>query len=50
LIPAGTGFSYHQRRAARKAAKFAPPEPSMAADEAAQAMAELLNAGDNSDE
>jgi DNA-directed RNA polymerase subunit beta' len=47
LIPAGTGFSYHQKRAARKAAQFAPVEPSMAADEAEKAMAELLNAGDD---
>ena len=50
LIPAGTGFSYHQRRAIRKAAKFAPVEPSMAADEAQKAMSELLNAGDDSAE
>jgi DNA-directed RNA polymerase subunit beta' len=47
LIPAGTGFSYHQKRAARKAAQFAPVEPSMAADEAEKAMSELLNAGDD---
>jgi DNA-directed RNA polymerase subunit beta' len=54
LIPAGTGFSYHQKRAARKAAQFAaqlePVEPSMAADEAAQAISDLLNAGDDSAE
>jgi DNA-directed RNA polymerase subunit beta' len=49
LIPAGTGFSYHQKRAARKAAQFAPVEPSMAADEAEKALSELLNAGDDND-
>ena len=49
LIPAGTGFSYHQKRAARKAAALAPAvEPTMAADDAAQALTEALNAGDDS--
>ena len=51
LIPAGTGFAYHQKRAARKAAELEETvEPSMAADEAAQAISELLNAGDDSAE
>jgi DNA-directed RNA polymerase subunit beta' len=48
LIPAGTGFAYHQKRAARKAAELEPvAEPSMAADDAAQALTDALNAGDD---
>ncbi|MBE1288016.1 MAG: DNA-directed RNA polymerase subunit beta' [Alteromonadaceae bacterium] len=42
LIPAGTGFAYHEKRAARKAG--AEVELSMTADEAAAAITEALNA------
>ncbi len=43
LIPAGTGFAYHQRRAALKAAELVE-DPSVSAAEAEQALAEALNA------
>jgi DNA-directed RNA polymerase subunit beta' len=45
LIPAGTGFSYHQKRTARKLAELKEMhEPSVSASEAEQALAEALNA------
>lgn len=43
LIPAGTGFSYHQRRTAAKAAELVE-DPSVSAADAEQALAEALNA------
>lgn len=43
LIPAGTGFAYHQRRTAMKAAELVE-DPSVSAAEAEQALAEALNA------
>jgi len=49
LIPAGTGFAYHQKRAARKAA-MKEEEFSVSADEAQAQLAEALNAGDDSAE
>jgi DNA-directed RNA polymerase subunit beta' len=48
LIPAGTGFAYHQKRAARKAAML-EEEVSVSADEAQAQLAEALNAGDDSE-
>jgi DNA-directed RNA polymerase subunit beta' len=45
LIPAGTGFSYHQKRTARKLAELqALEEPSVSASEAELALTEALNA------
>ena len=41
LIPAGTGFAYHEKRAARKAGKVEIVHDS---DEAAAAITEALNA------
>ncbi|GAB5382800.1 MAG: DNA-directed RNA polymerase subunit beta' [Aliiglaciecola sp.] len=43
LIPAGTGFAYHQNRAKMKQAALVE-EPSVSASEAEQALAEALNA------
>lgn len=45
LIPAGTGYAYHQDRMRRKAAGEAPVVPQVTADEASASLAELLNAG-----
>jgi len=45
LIPAGTGYSYHQERAKRKQqAKMPEVESSVSADDAAQALTDALNA------
>jgi DNA-directed RNA polymerase subunit beta' len=44
LIPAGTGFAYHQKRSARKAAML-EDDISVSADEAQAQLAEALNAG-----
>ncbi|NQZ23439.1 MAG: DNA-directed RNA polymerase subunit beta' [Colwellia sp.] len=45
LIPAGTGYSYHQERAKRKLqAKMPAVETSVSADDAAQALTDALNA------
>jgi DNA-directed RNA polymerase subunit beta' len=47
LIPAGTGYSYHQERAKRKLqAKMPVVESSVSADDAAQALTDALNASD----
>ena len=44
LIPAGTGYSYHQERAARKAAALLPAvETTVSADDAEKALADALN-------
>ena len=43
LIPAGTGFAYHQKRAAAKMAGMVE-EPSVSASEAEAALSEALNA------
>ncbi|MDT0596249.1 DNA-directed RNA polymerase subunit beta' [Glaciecola petra] len=48
LIPAGTGFAYHQKRAARKAAML-EEEISVSAEEAQAQLAEALNAGDDAE-
>jgi DNA-directed RNA polymerase subunit beta' len=45
LIPAGTGYAYHQDRARRRAAGEAPVVPQVSAEEATASLAELLNAG-----
>jgi DNA-directed RNA polymerase subunit beta' len=51
LIPAGTGYAYHQDRARRKAQGEVPVVPQVSADEATANLAELLNAGfGNSDD
>jgi DNA-directed RNA polymerase subunit beta' len=45
LIPAGTGYSYHQERAKRKLqAKMPDAETTVSADDAAQALTDALNA------
>ncbi|MCF2950462.1 DNA-directed RNA polymerase subunit beta' [Paraglaciecola aquimarina] len=45
LIPAGTGFTHHQKRAARKLAELQQlEEPSVSASEAELALTEALNA------
>jgi DNA-directed RNA polymerase subunit beta' len=45
LIPAGTGFTYHQKRTARKLAELQGlEEPSVSASEAELALSEALNA------
>ncbi|GHF86879.1 DNA-directed RNA polymerase subunit beta' [Thalassotalea marina] len=43
LIPAGTGYAYHQDRARKRAAEV-EPEVTVSADEAAQALTDALNA------
>jgi DNA-directed RNA polymerase subunit beta' len=44
LIPAGTGYSYHQERAARKAEALLPEvETTVSADDAEKALADALN-------
>jgi len=48
LIPAGTGYAYHQERARKRAAELArknAPEETVSADDAAQALTDALNAG-----
>jgi len=45
LIPAGTGYAYHQDRMRRRQAGEAPVAPQVTADEASASLAELLNAG-----
>ncbi|WP_115717133.1 DNA-directed RNA polymerase subunit beta' [Gallaecimonas mangrovi] len=49
LIPAGTGYSYHQDRN-RMRAKPAAAEPQMTADDAEKALTDLLNADLGGDE
>jgi len=45
LIPAGTGYSYHQERARRKAAALNPvAETTVSADDAEKALTDALNA------
>ena len=44
LIPAGTGYSYHQERAKAKAAFDAHEDTTVSADEAEQALADALSA------
>jgi DNA-directed RNA polymerase subunit beta' len=48
LIPAGTGYSYHQERAKRKLQAKMPAveEVAVSADDAAQALTDALNASD----
>ncbi|MDX2320852.1 MAG: DNA-directed RNA polymerase subunit beta' [Moritella sp.] len=43
LIPAGTGFSYHQERAKMRAGKVEESMPEITTDEAEQNLANLLN-------
>ncbi|QUJ67635.1 DNA-directed RNA polymerase subunit beta' [Photobacterium sp. GJ3] len=50
LIPAGTGFSYHQERQRRRDADLAPVEPQVDAEQASQDLAALLNAGLNDED
>ncbi|EAS42118.1 DNA-directed RNA polymerase subunit beta' [Photobacterium profundum] len=45
LIPAGTGFSYHQRRQNERNAELEPVAPQVDAEQASQDLAALLNAG-----
>ncbi|WP_041394562.1 DNA-directed RNA polymerase subunit beta' [Photobacterium profundum] len=45
LIPAGTGFSYHQRRQNQRNAELEPVAPQVDAEQASQDLAALLNAG-----
>ena len=44
LIPAGTGYAYHQERAKAKAAFDAHEDTTVSADEAAEALADALSA------
>ncbi|WP_088332820.1 DNA-directed RNA polymerase subunit beta' [Lacimicrobium sp. SS2-24] len=44
LIPAGTGFAYHQQRQRRKLAAEVVEDPSVSAAEAEQALSDALNA------
>jgi len=53
LIPAGTGYAYHQERARNKAAELDrknAPEETVSADDAAQALTDALNADLMSDD
>ena len=45
LIPAGTGYAYHQDRMRRRAAGELPAAPQVTAEDASASLAELLNAG-----
>jgi DNA-directed RNA polymerase subunit beta' len=45
LIPAGTGYAYHQDRMRRRQAGEVPAVAQVSADEASANLAELLNAG-----
>lgn len=49
LIPAGTGFAYHQDRIRRRHLNDVVDAPQVSADEATANLAELLNAGFSSD-
>ncbi|MDO6500132.1 DNA-directed RNA polymerase subunit beta' [Photobacterium sanguinicancri] len=49
LIPAGTGFSYHQRRQNERNAELEPVAPQVDQEQATQDLAALLNAGLNDD-
>ncbi|HGM9913727.1 TPA: DNA-directed RNA polymerase subunit beta', partial [Providencia stuartii] len=49
LIPAGTGFAYHQDRIRRRHLNDVVEAPQVSADEATANLAELLNAGFSSD-
>ncbi|CCQ11511.1 DNA-directed RNA polymerase beta' subunit [Pseudoalteromonas luteoviolacea B = ATCC 29581] len=44
LIPAGTGFAYHQERISRRKAAEEPVEQTVSAEEATQALTDALNA------
>ncbi|WP_406665748.1 DNA-directed RNA polymerase subunit beta' [Gallaecimonas sp. GXIMD1310] len=48
LIPAGTGYAYHQDRNRKRAAPMA--EPQMTADDAEKALTDMLNAGFDSEQ
>ncbi|WKE65966.1 DNA-directed RNA polymerase subunit beta' [Gallaecimonas kandeliae] len=50
LIPAGTGYSYHQERNRQRAKGVAVAEPQMTADDAEKALTDLLNADLGSEE
>ncbi len=45
LIPAGTGFAYHQNRQRQRDAELEPEAPQVDAEQASQDLAALLNAG-----
>ncbi|WP_299019486.1 DNA-directed RNA polymerase subunit beta' [uncultured Photobacterium sp.] len=45
LIPAGTGFAYHQERQRQRDAELEPVAPQVDAEQASQDLAALLNAG-----
>ncbi|MCQ1060431.1 DNA-directed RNA polymerase subunit beta' [Photobacterium sp. DNB23_23_1] len=45
LIPAGTGFAYHQNRQRQRDAELEPVAPQVDAEQASQDLAALLNAG-----
>ncbi|UXI01150.1 DNA-directed RNA polymerase subunit beta' [Photobacterium sp. TY1-4] len=47
LIPAGTGFAYHQQRQRQRDAELEPVAPQVDAEQASQDLAALLNAGLN---
>ncbi|GAL07263.1 DNA-directed RNA polymerase beta' subunit [Photobacterium aphoticum] len=47
LIPAGTGFAYHQSRQRNRDAELEPMAPQVDAEQASQDLAALLNAGLN---
>jgi DNA-directed RNA polymerase subunit beta' len=50
LIPAGTGYAYHQDRARkRNAAMAAEPEQTVSAEDAEQALSDALNQNDSND-
>ncbi|MGF1685376.1 DNA-directed RNA polymerase subunit beta' [Photobacterium japonica] len=49
LIPAGTGFAYHQGRQRNRDAELEPMAPQVDAEQASQDLAALLNAGLNDD-
>lgn len=45
LIPAGTGYAYHQKRQRQRDAELEPVAPQVDAEQASQDLAALLNAG-----
>ncbi|PKG58230.1 DNA-directed RNA polymerase subunit beta' [Shewanella sp. Choline-02u-19] len=49
LIPAGTGYAYHQKRAAAAAKPTSTEAPTISASEAEQNLADLLNLAGSSD-
>nr|WP_283102897.1 DNA-directed RNA polymerase subunit beta' [Shewanella abyssi] len=49
LIPAGTGYAYHQKRAAEAAKPTSTEAPTISASEAEQNLADLLNLAGSSD-